>query len=185
MATRPASIGDSKTPLKRIQEVFDLPDTRAGVVAKFERILESGGVQKIVIELGHPIRVERLVKASDAPDVEELRDDDWLNAVRNGELQEFDPAGVSPYVYLFRAFHLLSQKRLKARIILIHSTKELKEWMGLDSFIDVRELFGVEVLEHPDVPDQTAILISSNPDETDVPVFSLRLVFDKATGDKK
>ena len=185
MPARPASIGDSKAALKRIQEVFELPDTRSGVVSKFERILESGGVQKITIELGHPIKVERLVKASDAPEVEELQDDDWLNAVRNGELQELDPAGKDPFVYLFQAFHLLSQKRLKARIILIHSAKELKEWMGLDSFLDVRELFGVEVREHPDVPDQTAILISSNPDESDVPTFSLRLVFDKPSGGKK
>lgn len=185
MPARPASIGDSKVALKRIQEVFELPDTRSGVVSKFERILDSGGVQKVIIELGHPIKVERLVKASDAPEVEELQDDDWLNSVRNGELQELDPSGSEPFLYLFQAFHLLSQKRLKARIFLIHSTKELKEWLGLDSFLDVRELYGVEVKEHPDVPDNTAILISANQDESDVPTFSLRLVFEKSKGEKK
>lgn len=176
---KPTSLGDSKAQYKRVQENFDLPDSRAGIVSKFERILDSGGVQRIVVELGHPIKVDRLVKSNEGPDIEELPDDDWMDAVRNGEVQEFSPTGKNPYAYLFQAFHMLSQKRMRARIVLIHSIAELKAWLGLEAFIDVRELFGVEVRAHPEVPEQAGIIISTSPDAPDSEVFSMRLAFDK------
>lgn len=185
MAAKPASLGDSKVPYRRIQETFELPENRKGVVAKFESILDSGGVQKVTIELGHPIKVERLVKASDSGDVEELPDDDWMNAARNGELTELPPSDKGPYAYLFQAFHLLSQRRLRARIIMVHGVSEVKSWLGLDSFIDIRELFGVEVRSHPEVPDHTALVIASNPDDPDSGIFGVRMILDKPRGGKK
>lgn len=178
MSNKPASLGDSKVQYKRVQETEALPESRAGIVAKFERILDSGGVQKVVVELGHPIKVERLVKVGDIGDVPEIQDDDWMNAIRNGELEEFQSNLKNPFAYLFQAFHLLSQKRLRPRIILIHDIKELKVWLGLDSFIDVRELYGVEVKAHPDVPDFSGILVAADADEPDGVSFSIRLSFD-------
>lgn len=184
MAPKPVGLGDVKVALKRVQETFDLPDNRQGIVARFENILTLGGVQKVVVELGHPIKVDRLVKAGDAGEATDLQDDDWMNAVRNGELEEYVPTTKNQYQYLFYAFQTLSQKRLRARILMVHSVQELKTWLGLDSFIDVQELFGVEVKAHPEVPDQTGILIAVNPNESDAVAFSMRLLFEKEKPDE-
>lgn len=179
MAAKPVGIGDSKTQFKRVHDVYDMPDSRQGVVTKFERILATGGVQKVVIEFGHPIKVERLVKAGeDIGEATELVDDDLMGEIRNGDLSEFPQSTPNQYAYLFQAFHLLSQKRLVPRVFVVHSTEELKKWLQLDALVDVREIYGVEVITHPEVPDFTALLVSSNPGEPDAATFTLRLTLE-------
>ncbi len=179
MAPKPVGLGDVKVQLKRVQETFDLPDNRQGIVARFENILTLGGVQKVVVELGHPIKVDRLIKAGeDVGEAKELPDDDLMNAVRNGELVDFPQTIPNQFAYLFQAFHMLGQKRLKPRTFIIHSTDELKKWLQLDAYIDVRELFGVEVIAHPEVPDYTALLVASNQDESDAGTYALRLTLE-------
>jgi hypothetical protein len=179
MASKPAGLGDVKVALKRVQDTFDLPDNRQGIVARFESILGMGGVQKVVVELGHPIKVDRLVKAGEGQgEAKELPDDDLMNAVRNGELVDFPQSIPNQFAYLFQAFYMLGQKRLRPRTFIVHSLDELKKWLQLDAFMDVRELYGVEVIAHPEVPDYTGLLVASNPDESDAGTFALRLTLE-------
>lgn len=179
MASKPIGLGEAKISLKRVQETFDLPEDREGIVARFQNILSKGGVQKVVVEIGHPIKVDRLVRAGESiGEAQELPDDDLMSAIRNGELTDFPQSTPNAFAYLFQAFHMLGQKRLKPKTFIVHNTDELKKWLQLDAYIDVRELFGVEVITHPEVPDFTALLVASNPDESDAGTYALRLTLE-------
>lgn len=174
---RAMSLGDSK-PLKRIQQTFPLPNSRTEIVSKISNILETGGVQKVVVELGQPIKVDRLVPA--AANIEEpveLRDDDWMSAIRNGELVDA-PESSDVGKYVFQSFFLLSQKSAKARILMVHRKSELRSWLKLDPMLDIHSFFGVEVQESQHVPENTAVLVGVDPDDDLVPVVAVRLVFD-------
>lgn len=175
---RAMSLGDSK-PLKRVQQTFPLPNTRNEIVSKISNILESGGVQKVTVELGQPIKVEKLIPAAtagvDAP--MELRDDDWMSAIRNGEMEDA-PESADLGKYVFQSFFLLSQRGAKPRILMLHRKSELRTWFKLDPMLDIQTFFGVEVQESQHVPENTAVLVGVDPDDDLVPVAAVRLVFD-------
>lgn len=172
-----------KAPLKRIRETFDRPKDRDDLIASISRILSLGKVQKLVVEVNQPIRAERLVPQDqevpeDMKDLEEGHDD-WMNIVRNGKLEDFPNRGMSSFQYLFNIFNLVAQKRLKPKIILVHALGEVRSWLELGAFVELTSLFGVEIATHPQVPDDTATLITEDPDDADAEVYCMRLVFDK------
>lgn len=81
------AIGDSRSKLHRIRQAFDLPLDRDSIIKRFQSILELGGVQKVVIELGHPIKVERLIRPGDeAP--QELPEESDFGLAMNSEVIE-------------------------------------------------------------------------------------------------
>lgn len=170
------SIGDSPSPtLKKLQETYPLPKTRKGVVSEFERILNLGGVHRVVVELGSPIKVIRMAEAG-AEVPEELQDDDLVSAARNAPMEEFVFAeNILPTNYLFRAFHLLSQRRLKATAMVVNSYASLSSWLGVDKSFDVSEVFGVPVKTHKEIPDGVLLVVSAPFDDQEVVTFSLRL----------
>ena len=176
MADKIPSIGDSPVvSLKKHQETYPLPKTRKEVIAAFERILNLGGVHKVVIELGAPIKVVRLAEAG-AEVPEELQDDDLVSAARNAPMEEFVfSESILPTNYLFRAFSLLSGRRLRAKSFVVNNFTTLKEWLGVDKTFDVGEIFGVEVAAHKEIPDGTLLLVATPIDELDLVTFSLRL----------
>lgn len=177
MANMISSIGDAPAnTLKKVQETYPLPKTRKEVVIAFERILNLGGVHRIIVELGAPIKVIRLAEASpDVPD--ELQDDDLVSAARNAPMEELVFSDtVSPTAYLFRAFHVLSQRRLRARAIIVNDLAALRGWLGvMDKMFDVTEVFGVGVSAHKEIPDGVLLLVAGPVDEPDLVSFSLRL----------
>ena len=172
------SLGDEPLEARRrVVERHDLPQGRDNIIAKIRAILGSGGVQKVTVEIGKPLKVERLVKAEETGLVEELIDDDLMNAARNGQMIDMpQPKGVSPHEYLFITFLVLEKKDLKAKAFLVHTKTELKKWFKLNA--DYNELFGVEVHTHPDIPEGTALLICSNPDLPVEIITSYRLTLD-------
>ena len=170
------SIGDSPSvPLKKKQETYPLPKTRREVVTAFERILNLGGVFRVVVELGSPIKVVRL--ASPDEDVpEELQDDDLVSAARNAPMEEYLLAEGTPAPsYLLRAFGVLSNRKLKARAMVVNNYVSLKDWLGVDKSFDVSEVFGVEVKTHKEIPDGVLLIVATALDDADVVTFSLRL----------
>lgn len=177
MADKIPSIGDNSpvTTLKKFQETFPLPKTRKEVVTAFERILNLGGVHKVVVELGSPIKVVRMGNAGeDVPD--ELQDEDLVSAARNAPMEEFVfSENLLPTNYLFRAFHLLSQRRLKARAMVVNSFPQFREWLGVDKAFDLSEVFGVVATTHKEIPDGVLLLVAGPVDEEDLVSFSLRL----------
>lgn len=176
MADKLPSLGDSTTvKTVKTQETFPLPKNRKEIISAFERILNLGGVQKVTVELGSPIKVIRLAEAG-AEVPEELQDDDLLSAVRNNEMEEFVfTESLLPANYLFRAFHLLSQKRLRAMAVIVNNTLTLKQWLGVEKAFDIADLFGVPVRPHKEMPDDGLLLVAEQPDNPETVVFSLRL----------
>jgi hypothetical protein len=145
------------------------------VVTAFERILNLGGVQKVTIELGLPIKVVRL--AESGPEVpEDIQDDDLVSAARNAPMEEFVfPEELPPTVYLFRAFRLLSSKRLRGKGMVVNSLTTLREWFRVDADFDLSEVFGVPVTVHKEIPDGALLFVASPIDDADLVSFSLRL----------
>lgn len=170
------SIGDSPvSALRKVQESYPLPKSRREVVTAFERILNLGGVHRIIVELGSPIKVTRLATATEEVP-EELQDDDLVSAARNAPMEEFIfSENVLPTNYLFRAFHVLSQKRLKAGAVVVNNLSSLREWLGVDKVFDVSQVFGVKTAAHKEIPDDVLLLVAGPVDEPDLVSFSLRL----------
>jgi len=175
MSKTPASLGDSKIRYKLVQEVHPLPDSRKGLIGSVEQILNTGGVQKLVIEMNHPIRVDRLVSASNIIEPEELPEEDLLSAIRNGEVIEFQDASKNPFETLFRAFQYLSKRKVRASTILIHKMSELNSWLGLTKFEHLEDLFGIELHESNGVADQTALIVASDPEDFNVITLTLKV----------
>lgn len=169
------SLGDSSASMRKIQESFPLPNSRKELIVAFERILNLGGVQKVVVELSAPIKVTRLMMAPpDTEEVpEEIQDDDIVSAARNAEMEEFFfTETLSPFEYLFRAFHQLSSRKLRARTVVVNNLPALKTWLKTQY---VSEVFGVEVRAHKEIPDGIMLLVAASADDLETITFSLKL----------
>ena len=173
------SLGDSPTvSMKKVQETYPLPKSRKEIVTAFERILNLGGVQRVVIEYGSAVKVTRLVKPeTESEDVpEELQDDDIVSAARNAPMEEFIfSESILPTNYLLRAFHLLSQRKLRARTLVVNNTNTLRVWLGLEKGFDLSEIFGVQTVANKEIPEGVLLMVASPADDVDLVSFSLRL----------
>jgi hypothetical protein len=81
------SIGYNNSKLTLVQEFVQLPKSRKEIISTIGTILEKGGVQKLVVEIGKPISVSRLLKEisslSEDPGIpKDIIDDDLMSAVR-------------------------------------------------------------------------------------------------------
>lgn len=169
------SLGDSSAQMQKVQETFPLPGNRKELVIAFERILNLGGVQKVVVDRTAPIKVTRLVmappSAGEVP--EELQDDDIVSAARNVEMEEFSfIENLSPFEYLYHAFHTLSLRKLKARTMVVASITALQKWLKANY---VSEVYGIEVREHKEIPEGVLLLVATGADDPETIVFSLKL----------
>jgi hypothetical protein len=179
VADKIPSLGD-ETPVKlvKVRETFPLPKGRKAILSAVERIMNLGGVLKITVEFGSPIKVTRAVEPGAEPP-EELQDDDLMAAVRNSEMEEFvftEP--LLPTNYLFRAFHLLSQRRLQSMAVVVNNVATLKKWLVVERAFDLVELFGVPVRTHKEMPDDGLLIVAARPDDMDTVAFSLKLAMD-------
>lgn len=175
-AKKPPALGDEpETSYKLIHEEFAAPPGRKELFAAIERIIAGGGVQKLTIKYGEPLKVVRRVKADLIGDAipEELADDDMMSATRNAEMDSLVfTEKLSPFEALFRGFNVLAKKKLIPKAVLVPQINQLRKWLMVD---DVDSLYGVEVFQHKEMPDETLLLVGSKADEPDVVVFSLRL----------
>ena len=80
-----------------------------------------------------------------------------------------------PTGYLFRAFHLLTQRRLKAVYMVVNNYTSMREWLVVDKAFDISEVFGVPVKTHKEIPDGVLLVVAAPIDDADVVSFSLRL----------
>lgn len=172
------SLGDESRSLKLVRESYDLPPVRKEVVGQFEKILNLGGVQKVVVQIGQPIQVDRFVSKDSLPELPEATEFDLFASARNAEMHELKGTdSLSSYECLFRAFYVISQKRLKPRALLVLSDKNLRKWLNIDDLLDVTEIFGVETKISPSIPDETALLVASKTDDKDSIEFSVVIPF--------
>ena len=82
---------------------------------------------------------------------------------------------ILPTNYLFRAFHLLTQRRLKATSMVVNNYTSMREWLGVDKSFDVSEVFGVPVKTHKEIPDGVLLVVAAPIDDPETVTFSLRL----------
>lgn len=175
MANPPSLGDDTSKKLRMAQEEIPLPATRAELLTIFENILKKGMVQKVVVEIGRPIKISRLVK-DELPDPEPLPEEDLFINVRNAEMQEFVFTEQLPLPdYLFRAFHSMSQKRLRPKFFLVKSLDSLRKCLGVDVMWDLGELFGIEVAISEAVPEDVLLLAATKPGEEEI-ALSFRML---------
>jgi hypothetical protein len=171
----PPSLGDEPaTEYKTIVESHEMPGGgRKGLLAFLDRQLNIGGVQKFVVELGKPVLVKRKLKADQVGPEEVIVDGDLFEMVMEAQMVEFaPPKGVtSPFTYLFHAFNVISEKKLKPRALFIPQLAQLNKMVGRT----YGELFGVEIIEHKELPDGVMVLAATTIDDPLVPVYSLRM----------
>jgi len=179
MADIPPSLGDGqKQSLKLIHEESPLPSTRKDIVLRFESILGQGGVQKVVIEVGKPIKISRY-SAIDTTGPLEMKSNDLYASARNTEMQEFDSTALDSFhEYLFRAFGILTQKRLVARAFLLSNVNLLRASLDVDKFWDLSQLCGIDVMQVDEIPPDVLLLTASEAGEDDIKL-SLRMLMDE------
>jgi hypothetical protein len=166
--SRPPSLGDVDKPelvLARLE--VPLPETRRDIVMTFESILNQGGVQKVVVEVGKPIQVSKLVNKNGMEAPLEAPEDDFWNQVRNGRMEELEEPGANGYETLFLAFSSLTIRRLKPKIVFCHDFSQLRRWLKLDDIYPVDFLFGIEAVEQIDIPEDAVIVAGTGQDESD------------------
>jgi hypothetical protein len=179
----PPSLGDeNKATYRLIQESFPMPEGRKALLAGIEQILVSGGVQKLIVRVGHPLQVVRAVKEGTVEPVPtELIDDDLMAAVRNCEMEEFPIAqGVTPYEYLFRAFLHLNKARvegmsLQPKVFIFKKLEFAKQWLGQSYLPDI---FGVEITQHAEMPEDGLLFVAASATDIEDVKFSLRMEID-------
>jgi hypothetical protein len=168
------------------KEEYPLPTSstptvaRKEIVTTVEKILNGGGVQKIVVALNQPIRVYRKVLTDGIPMVEELVDGDLISAIRNVEMGTIPQhPGMGPFQTLLLAFGEVTSRRLAPRAFMVSSEKELRDWFGVGPEWLTSEVFGVEVVVHGEIPSETALLVASVYDDPADVVFSVRMEMEK------
>lgn len=161
MAVSPPSLGDQPKPeLVLSRTEVELPRTRKELVSTFESILVLGGVQKVVVELGKPIQVVRLVDKSSMPPVLDAPENDLWAQLRNNTLEELLlDTGVDPYRVLYHGFERLAGRKARPAAIFVHSHEQLRQWLKISTRTGPSMIFGVDVIEEADVPDDAAILV--------------------------
>lgn len=169
MAAKPPALGDAvETEFLLQHEEHPLPQLRKEIMARIENVLAGGGVQKLILEIGRPIHVYRLVRKEDAASPpEEIPADDLWAQVRNSRMKELGvDAGTDAFRCLFYSFDAMRTLKLKPHRLFVQSTGLLRRWLKLAPDFRLPEVFGVEVEEQLDVPEDCAILVGVSYDET-------------------
>jgi hypothetical protein len=161
-------------PYTKVREVVELPKSRKALVATFESILESGKVQKVIVEVGKPIIVEKYVEGMSAgPPVEEVDPNDYFMAARNAEIIEISESP-RPLDMLLLAFEELYSRGLRPKVFLARSVAGVIEWLELGR-TKMASLLGVELVVLKDIPADVVLLLASLESDPDVVTLSIRI----------
>lgn len=173
MAGNVPSLGDDLEPKRRlVREAHELPKQRKDLLGKFEQILSSGGVQRIVIQVGKPIVVDRIAKENEPPSVPfELPEEDLFLAARNAPIGTayVDPKW-GPFEYLAVTFDLLAAHGAVPRAFYVDRVATLQEWLKRPC----ETLFGVEVRESGEMSPDSGLLIGVDPNDSELVLHSIR-----------
>lgn len=148
------------------RELYPLPPTRKEILSFIEEILEGGLVQRLVIQVDEPVRVERLrpIRQDDPVDPADIPEDDFLSAARNGVLEDlqFTP-DLDPFLAVHAAFSDLSKKGAAPVALIVADRGRFSEWLGVD---DDGFVFGVRVRPTAQMPEDAFLLCgTTNPED--------------------
>jgi len=121
--------------------------------------LNEGGVQKLLIEVGKPIKLERLVKrTADDPEVN-VRIDNPYEAAKYSKMDELEIDDDQSYLMkLFMASAMLSSNGCRPVFLITSSLSNLRKRLGISRFVPVETVFGIESIEEVEVPEETDLL---------------------------
>lgn len=157
-------------------EQIPFPPTRSERVSAISALLDSGGIHKLVMEAGKPIKALRWVKDDYDGIPEDVLSDSVISATRNSEIEEcFLDDSPAPMAALFRAFSMVTKKGLRPSSLAVKSLTELRKWLKIDPLSDTGEVFCTPVIQHNSLPDGVALLISGYPEDKDEVVYSVRI----------
>lgn len=180
MSNQPKILGlgepSKSTDYRLVQSSYPLPTTRKGIISAVESILDMGGVQKLTVQVGQPIKFDRLVTEFEDGPPQEFQDDDILAAVRNAEMDELDvPDSMGAFESLFRAFHLVSGRRFDPYLLIVKDFTTLRQWLNVDQLFDVTEVFGVRTVSSKQVPEGSMLLVSVRPESDNQISYTVRI----------
>lgn len=167
-----------------VTEMFPMPPTRKDRVSALDTIMNSGGVQRISIELGKGIRVLRLVKDELEQLPKDVTDDTVMASVRNVEMLVLPVLDSEASLRrLLNAFKLLRAKGAKPHSFVTNSTAMLSACIESD-FDGEEALFCVPVTVHKSIPDDVLLLVGSHPEDPDEITVSVKIDMYRPKGTK-
>jgi hypothetical protein len=166
-------LGAAEAPkMHAVTESVPLPTNRKDLVQLFQKILELGRVQKVIVEIGHPVLFKRLVAEEDITE-ETMKEWDPLDEVRAGDLSELPAADLSPMETAMAAFGLLEENQAIPSALLVGDEPAFRKWFGLKT----NSFFGLQVMPSQGLMAESAILAGVDPEEPDNIKFSVRFTF--------
>lgn len=180
MATaRPTSIGDARSGgYALVKEQYDLPSSHPLIAAEVERILGLGLIQKLVLEVGEPIRVFRFVKRDpNEPPLEEIELKDLYNAARNTNMENFHFSG-DPMRTIFEALAFMRRGEAIPKAFLCNNYNAVRRWLELPYNFYVQHIFEVALFEEAEIPEDSLLLIGRDPADEEVVTISYRIAMD-------
>lgn len=184
-SSAPPGLGDVKGGefLLRPEE-HPLPQGRKELLARIETLLSEGGVQKLIIELGRPIKLFRLIPKDEllSPPPQAPDDDLWIR-LHNSLLEEtVAVTGVAPNVIgptaLFFGFDEVRKRGMRPAALFVPSMALFRTWMGLSKGYQVDQVFGVPVSAPPDMPGDAVVLAAVSYDELNPEAYGIRIPMD-------
>jgi hypothetical protein len=161
-----------------VQEQYPLPQKRDLIATEVKRILDIGFVQKLTIQVGEPILVERLVRKDAVdPTIEQLEVQDLYAAARNAPMESFLAVG-DPMRTLFHALAELEKAGLAPKAFLYSSHYTLRMWLELPGSFNIHHLFTIDTKVAEDLPDDILLLVGCDANDRDAIVKSLTVTMD-------
>ena len=155
--------------LKR--EEHPLPEGRSAIATTIQNLLDRGGVQRIIVEVDKPIRIDRWVP-KDPND--QTMDKDMpvpetaglslfrLATSEEGELADLEDADeeATPEECLFLAFQQAGDCGYRPLAIYANNEKSFRKWLKKPRGFFMKTILGVEMRYQTDVPEDTIMLIA-------------------------
>ena len=188
MESRPISLGETAAKkLKLIRHTVPLPGDRAGIIAKFAELINLGLVQKILVQVGDDIIIERFVDSEAVidgtlPILTEL--EDLMAEIRNGEMIELEELDrpTEGLNQLFHAFKHFDADGFKPTAIIIPRYDIFAKWVDInDEDYGVDTVLGYPVYESKELTDDTVLVTGTSPTGT----FTVRLTMEFKKEKKK
>ena len=158
-----------------IKQEFPLPTDHKGIVELIADILKKGMIQRIILAVGKPVVVERMVREYEegTEPVLGTEGETLLKRAMESEMRDLPlpEDELNPFEKLFLAFSML--KTAKPAAIFSNSPVGLRDWLGLDGGFPLNGVFGVPVRFDKDVPSRSVLLVGV--DESDNVELSVRI----------
>lgn len=135
-----------------------IPYTGKGVenlVTMVRKILEDNPyTQELILRVGKPIEIARLVKSDEVPEPVTVHD-----TVRTRQMEEYDSTDSSAEVAIMGMFNILDKESLFPTCFLIGVQSRLYKWLDIPRRSTM--VCGVELSKSDQIPDDVVILCGS------------------------